>query len=154
VIQRDRWMFSLLRAVGRTRLGKGRVQSLETLYTSTRSLLRPKPFSVAICLGVVSWFGECLALFLVLVVLGLDASWHLVLAATFVFAAATWIGGASMLPGGLGAAEASVAGLLLLTIDDPLMTGSLAAAATLIIRFATLWFGVLIGVVGLSRVSS
>jgi glycosyltransferase 2 family protein len=154
VIQRDRWMLSLLRNIGNTRLGRGRAESLETLYSSTRILLRPRPFGVAISLGVVSWFGECLALYLILVGLGVDGSWNLLLAATFVFAAATWIGGASMLPGGLGAAEASVAGLLLLTVDDPLMTTSLAAAATLLIRFATLWFGVLIGVVALSRVSS
>lgn len=153
-IQQDRWIHGILRAVGRTRLGRGRADAFEALYESTRSLLRPKPFSVAITIGVVSWFGECLALFLVLVGLGVTASWSLMLASTFVFAAATWIGGASMLPGGLGAAEASVAGLLLLTVDDPLMTASLAGAATLLIRFATLWFGVLIGVAALSRVSS
>ncbi len=59
-----------------------------------------------------------------------------------------------MLPGGLGAAELSVAGLLLLVIDQPEMTSTLAGAATLLIRFATLWFGVLIGVIGLWRVST
>lgn len=154
VIQRDAWMLAMLRMIGRTRIGKNRAEALETLYGSTRSLLRLRPFSVAISIGVVSWFGECLALYLVLVGLGVPASWHLLLAATFVFAAATWIGGASMLPGGLGAAEASVAGLLLLTINDPAMSTSLAAAATLLIRFATLWFGVLIGVVALSRVAT
>lgn len=154
VIQQDRWMLSMLRAVGRTRIGRGRAQALESLYGSTRSLLRPRPFGVAISLGVVSWFGECLALYLILVGLGVPGSWDLLLAATFVFAAATWIGAASMLPGGLGAAEASVAGLLLLTVKDPAMTTSIAATATLLIRFATLWFGVLIGVVALSHVSS
>jgi glycosyltransferase 2 family protein len=154
VIQQERWMHTLLRAMGRNRFGKNRVDALESLYASTRSLLRLRPFSVAISLGVVSWFGECLALYLVLIGLGVPGSWDLLLAATFVFAAATWIGGASMLPGGLGAAEASVAGLLLLTVRDPVMTASLAAAATILIRFATLWFGVLVGVAALSRVSS
>ena len=51
------------------------------------------------------------------------------------------------------AAELTVAGLLLLTIDDPAMNASLAGAATILIRFATLWFGILIGIVGLLRVS-
>jgi uncharacterized membrane protein YbhN (UPF0104 family) len=76
------------------------------------------------------------------------------MASIFVFAASTWVGGASMLPGGLGAAELTVAGLLLVTIDDPAMTSALAGTATLLIRFATLWFGVLIGIVALSRVST
>jgi uncharacterized protein (TIRG00374 family) len=154
VIQREQFVHGVLRWIGQTRLGKGRAAALETLYDSTRTLLKPRPFLTAVGIGVVSWFGECVALYLVLVGLGIEGSWHLLLAATFVFAAATWIGGASMLPGGLGAAEASVAGLLLLTVRDPLMTASLAATATLLIRFATLWFGVLVGIAGLSRVSA
>jgi glycosyltransferase 2 family protein len=154
LIQQERLVHSILRWLDRTRLGHGRAEALETLYDGTRALLRPRPFTTAIGIGIVSWFGECVAFYLVLIGLGIEGSWHLLLAATFVFAAATWIGGASMLPGGLGAAEASVAGLLLLTVRDPLMTASLAATATLLIRFATLWFGVFIGVAGLSRVSS
>lgn len=154
VIQHDALMHGMLRWIGRTRIGHGRTEALETLYDSTRSLLKPRPFLTAIGIGVVSWLGECIALFLVLIGLGIPASWHLLLAATFVFAAATWIGGASMLPGGLGAAEASVAGLLLLTVKDPAMTSSLAGAATLLIRFATLWFGVVIGIFALSRVAA
>ncbi|HUG16197.1 MAG TPA: lysylphosphatidylglycerol synthase transmembrane domain-containing protein [Thermomicrobiales bacterium] len=154
VIRRERWMQAVLRTVGGTRIGKGRAESLETLYRGTRSLLRPRPFGIAIGIGVVSWFGECVALFLVLIGLGVPASWNLLLAATFVFAAATWIGGVSMLPGGLGAADVSVAGLLLITVNDPAMTASLAATATLLIRFATLWFGVLVGVLAMTRVAA
>lgn len=55
----------------------------------------------------------------------------------------TVIGAISTLPGGLGAAEASIAGMLILLLS--LGTGT-AAAATLLIRFATLWFGVGLGV--------
>ncbi len=58
-----------------------------------------------------------------------------------------------MLPGGLGAAELSSAALLLLVVDDPRMTTTLAGTATLLIRFATLWFGLLVGIVALSRVA-
>jgi uncharacterized protein (TIRG00374 family) len=143
-----------LRWAGETRLGKGRTDSFVQLYDSTRMLLQMRPLVVAVSIGVLSWFGECVAFYLVLTGLGVPASWDLLFAATFVFAASTWIGGASMLPGGLGAAELSVAGLLLLTVKDPVMTSSLAGTATLLIRFATLWFGVIIGIVGLSRVSS
>jgi uncharacterized protein (TIRG00374 family) len=69
----------------------------------------------------------------------------LLMVAIFVLAVSSLAGGISMLPGGLGVADASVAGMLLVLIDEPEMTDSLAVAATLIIRFATLWFAVLIG---------
>ena len=152
LIQREELVHSLLRWLEGTRIG-ARVHLLEQLYDSAHELLRPRPLLVAVSLGVASWLGECLAFVLVLVGLGIDPSWSLVTAGIFVFASATWIGGASMLPGGLGAAELTVAGLLLLTIDDPAMTPGLAGAATLLIRFATLWFGILIGSIGLVRVS-
>lgn len=152
VLQRESLIARILTRLERTRLER-RVRLLEELYTSTRFLLEPKPLSIAIGLGTVSWFGECVAFFLILTGLGIDPSWHLLLAATFVFGASTWFGALSLLPGGLGAAEASAAALLLLTIDDPLLTGSVAGAATLLMRFATLWFGVLIGVIALAFVS-
>jgi uncharacterized membrane protein YbhN (UPF0104 family) len=55
-----------------------------------------------------------------------------------------------MLPGGLGVTDATVAGMLILLIDDPSMNRTVAAAATLIIRFATLWFAVIIGAIALA----
>lgn len=151
-VQREATIHRILHRLERTRYGT-RVHVLERLYDSTRELLRPRPLLIAVGLGTMSWLGECLAFVLVLIGLGIDPSWRLLLAGIFVFASATWVGGASMLPGGLGAAELTVAGLLLLTIDDPAMTSSLAGAATLLIRFATLWFGILIGIIGLVRVS-
>lgn len=152
VLQRESLITRIFTRLERTRF-EGRIRALEELYTSTRFLLQPRPLLVAIALGAVSWFGECVAFFLILTGLGIDPSWHLLLAATFVFGASAWFGALSLLPGGLGAAEASAAALLLLTIDDPLLTGALAGAATLLMRFATLWFGVLIGVIALGFVS-
>jgi uncharacterized membrane protein YbhN (UPF0104 family) len=52
------------------------------------------------------------------------------------------VGAVSALPGGLGAAEASIAGMLGLTLA---LSTSAAASAALIIRLATLWFGVALG---------
>lgn len=153
VLQRERWIHATLRWLRRTRVGRHRGDGMIELYDSTRELLRPRPLVTAVGIGVVSWLGECVAFFLVLVGLGIEATWGVVLASIFVFAASTWIGGASMLPGGLGAAELTAAGLLLVTVDDPAMTSTLAGTATLLIRFATLWFGVLIGIIALSRVS-
>jgi uncharacterized protein (TIRG00374 family) len=62
--------------------------------------------------------------------------------AVFAFAISTIVGALSAIPGGLGATEASLAGLLALLLTLPAAT---AAAATLLLRLATLWFAVLIG---------
>jgi uncharacterized protein (TIRG00374 family) len=61
-----------------------------------------------------------------------------------VFGFGSVVGGVSMLPGGLGAAEASIAGLLVaLGYDRPV-----AAGATLVVRVGTLWYGAAFGTVG------
>jgi uncharacterized protein (TIRG00374 family) len=69
------------------------------------------------------------------------------LVATFIFAASTLFGLVSFLPGGLGVSEASSTALLVL-LARPLAQGT-AAAATIVIRFCTLWFGVSLGVLAL-----
>lgn len=124
-----------------------RVHHLEDAVESARQLFRPRTLLLAIGIGVVSWGGEAAAFYLVLLALGLPPHLMLAVQAAFILATATLVGAASMLPGGLAAAEGSLAGLLLLlgVTHDP----SVAAAATLIIRFATLWFGVAVGMIGL-----
>jgi uncharacterized protein (TIRG00374 family) len=67
----------------------------------------------------------------------------------FVFAVSSLVGVLSMLPGGIGAVEAGLAGQFVAVAG--LSTG-LAVALTLLIRLATLWFATLVGVVGLFAV--
>jgi len=145
LLQQRTLMFRLFERLERFPRIAGRIQSLHTLYESAYLLFRPLNLVPAIGIGVVSWLGECVAFFLILIGLGFAPSFTLMVTATFVLATATMLGAISMLPGGLGAAEASVAGLLLLLVHDHHMTADLAAAATLLVRFATLWFGVLLG---------
>jgi uncharacterized protein (TIRG00374 family) len=129
----------------------GRVaESAVAFAQASDLLLRPRMLVGAVGLGVVSWAGECLAFFLILIGLGLDASWNLLLIATFVLAVSTLVGAVSMLPGGLGLADASVAGMLLLLVPDHAMTRGTAVAATLLIRFATLWFAVILGAIAVA----
>ncbi len=128
----------------------GRFTGQATMFVAaSETLLRPRVLVVGSALGIVSWAAECLALYAVLVGLGMPASWHLLLVATFVMATSTLLGAVSMLPGGLGVADASVAGMLILLVGDDGMTRGMAAAAALLIRFATLWFGTLLGFVAL-----
>jgi glycosyltransferase 2 family protein len=64
-----------------------------------------------------------------------------------VFSVGSLAGALSFLPGGLGVAEASMTGLIRALGD---VTKASAAAATVLIRLATLWFAVALGLVGLA----
>ncbi|MCL5961750.1 MAG: flippase-like domain-containing protein [Chloroflexi bacterium] len=127
-----------------------RVHNLLTFYESSHELLKPRNLGLAVAIGFVSWGGECLAFYLVLTGLGFENTWLLLIQASFILAASTLIGSTSMLPGGLGVAEVGVTGMLLLLVQSPLMTRDSAVAATLLIRFCTLWFGVTLGIITLS----
>ncbi|KAB8143313.1 flippase-like domain-containing protein [Chloroflexia bacterium SDU3-3] len=124
---------------------------IATIYESTHQLLSWQLLLVSTIISVVSWFGECVAMYYVLRGLGIDPSWLLLLVATFVFAASTLFGLVSFLPGGLGVSEASSTGMLVLLI--PGLAAGGATTATLIIRFCTLWFGVSLGAVALAMLS-
>jgi glycosyltransferase 2 family protein len=126
-----------------------RVNVLYRLYDSTFILLKNRNLLIATVIGTISWAGECLAFYVILIGLGMPADTEFLILAFFVLASATVLGSLSMLPGGLGAAEASVAGLLIVLVSDELMSTEIAGAATLLVRFATLWFGVLLGVAAL-----
>ncbi|MGB8645927.1 MAG: lysylphosphatidylglycerol synthase transmembrane domain-containing protein [Anaerolineae bacterium] len=145
---------SLARRVGmwlaRFKVLENRVHHLKAFYNSSYELLRIKSLAFAIGLGFVSWSGECIALALVLYGLGLSFSFELVILSAFAMGFATLAGSVLLTPGGLGVAEGSIDGLLLafgrapwLTVGE--ITQPMAAAATLMIRFATLWFGVALG---------
>jgi uncharacterized protein (TIRG00374 family) len=139
----------LLKLENRTVFNRGVPHGLAFLDAS-ESLYQPVTLGRAVGLGVISWLGECIAFYLVLVGLELDGTWELFLIAMFVLAVSSLLGGISMLPGGLGVTDASVAGMLLVLVDDEQMTRSVAAAATIIIRFATLWFAVLLGSIAIA----
>lgn len=122
-------------------------QPLQNAYQSSRSLLGWRMLGGATLISVVSWFFECIAFVYVLEGLGIAPTWLIVQQSTFIFAASTLFGLVSLLPGGLGVSEASSTGLLVWMIP---MSTAAAAAATMLIRFGTLWFGVLLGVVALA----
>jgi uncharacterized membrane protein YbhN (UPF0104 family) len=123
------------------------VPRLLTAYDSSRRLLSWPILLPSTLLSLVSWFGECAAMYYVLRGLGVSDSFLLLQQATFIFAASTLFGLVSFLPGGLGVSEASSTGLLVLLI--PMASGP-ATTATIIIRFCTLWFGVTLGAVALA----
>ena len=121
--------------------------SLHEFYEGSFELLNLKNLAVAVGLGTVSWAGEGAAFCLVLKGLGVPMTVALLSQAIFILAFSVIIGGASTLPGGLGAAEVSLAGMLTFVVGLP---RELAASAALLIRFCTLWFGVALGFVVLA----
>lgn len=123
------------------------VARVRTFYLSIHQLLQWRSLAFTVGLGLASWFGECVAFFLVLSGLGIPPSALLLLQATFILALATLVGSLSMLPGGLGTAEGSIALLLVATVG---ISSEVAVAATLLIRLCTLWFGVSVGLVALA----
>jgi uncharacterized membrane protein YbhN (UPF0104 family) len=120
---------------------------LRNIYESTAQLLDWRILIVSTLLSFVSWGFECVAFYYVLAGLGVSGGWLLLLQCTFIFAASTLFGLVSFLPGGLGVSEVSSVGLLVAMAGT---TSSAATTATILIRFCTLWFGVLLGVIALA----
>jgi uncharacterized protein (TIRG00374 family) len=117
---------------------------IREFYEGSFSLFRPKATLLGVGLGCISWLGEGIGFYLILRGLGMDAGSRMVSMAVFILSFSTVVGAVSALPGGLGAAEASIAGMLALVVGA---SPAVAAAATVLIRMATLWFGVLLGLI-------
>lgn len=143
IVLQVRPLASLFLSLGeRLPVVKKMIPALRQFYEGSYRLFRPAPALLAVGLGVLSWLGEGIGFYLILLGLGMHPSWELATLAVFILSFSTLVGAVSSLPGGLGAAEASIAGMLVLLASIPAET---AAAATLLIRFATLWLGVSLG---------
>lgn len=106
---------------------------------SLQAFTGPGTMTAAGILGVLGWFAEGYAFYLLLLWMGADVGlW----AAVGIFIFATLAGGLTGAPGGLGGAEAAMVALLALQ-GVPI---EIAVPATLIIRVTTLWFAILIGI--------
>lgn len=147
ILQYRRLSLALIALLARLPGGAKLAPRLLTIYESTRQLLDWRVLLISTLISVLSWGFECVAFFYVLVGLGVAGTPLLLLQATFVFAASTLFGLVSLLPGGLGVSELSSVGLLVALVGVGAAT---ATTATLLIRFCTLWFGVLVGVIALA----
>lgn len=119
---------------------------IRTFYESSYTLFQWRPLLLAILIGLISWSGECGALFFVYAGLGITISVDLFIKSMFILAISSLVGSASGLPGGLGTADGSMLGLTRLLITP---SRAIAGAATLLIRLCTLWFGLGLGVIAL-----
>lgn len=122
----------------------GRFARLGEAPRAARALLETRLLVGMTALSAVSWFCECLAAYVCVRGLRLDLSPG---DTVVVFSLGSLAGALSFLPGGLGVAEGSMTGLMRVLGDVP-KAG--AVAATVLIRLATLWFAVALGLVGLA----
>jgi uncharacterized protein (TIRG00374 family) len=140
----------ILHRLERLPLVAGFAQHAEEFYNSSYALLSPKVLGAMTLLSVVSWGFEVLAFYVVLMGLGVEGGADTLLKASFIMPAATLASALLLTPGGLGVAEGGITGLSQVLLDMP---KSDAAVGTLVIRFGTLWFGVIVGLVALAMVS-
>ncbi len=135
------WLIGLLEKISfLSKIG----HKLREAYESTYRLVRFFPLLVATIWSVAAWFCECLGFWITLTAFTAHPN---LLAAAFIYALGTIVGVVS--PGGLGVTEGSMVGMLQsgALMGAAQLAKAPAAAATLIIRVATLWFAVLVGAV-------
>ena len=145
VLQQTRW----LQALERIALNKlpprpaSLVVSTISIVLHSGRCFRLPMLLYGIALGLVAWGAEGVAFYYIMHVLGSDMSLQ---TALFIYAFSMLVGALSFLPGGLGGAEATMVTLLMLNhVAQPQ-----AVAATVLIRLATLWFAVALGIVALT----
>ena len=144
-LQQTKWL-KVLKAFAQHRL-PGRLSKLvdhgiEIVLHSGRCFSLPM-LLYGIVLGVVAWGAEGVAFYYLMHVLGSELSLP---TALFIYAFSILVGALSFLPGGLGGTEATMVTLLMLNnVAQPP-----AVAATVLIRLATLWFAVALGVLALT----
>jgi uncharacterized protein (TIRG00374 family) len=115
-----------------------------SFYESARRVFGFRNLLIAITVGAICWAAEGVAYYIVLVGFGAAPGLDTLGIAIFIFCISTVVGAAFAMPGGLGGVEGSLVALSVQILGMPVAQ---ATAAALLIRFCTLWFGVLLGVI-------
>ena len=145
-VSSERLSMWVIGVIAKFPLGDKIAPKLEEIYRAMAQLVRPIPLIGTTALSVAAWFCECVGFHIILT--GLTGTSSTLGDATFIYAFATIFGAVTMLPGGLGVTEGSLIGLLM---SFGLATArETATAGALLIRFCTLWFAVIVGLVALT----
>jgi uncharacterized protein (TIRG00374 family) len=117
---------------------------LHQAYDSLALMMKPVNLVLPTILSIAAWMLECLSLWVILQGFGETTSVPLCM---FFYATSTLAGALVPVPGGLGVTESALQGQLMEL--GHVGQGS-STAAMILVRFATLWFAVLVGFVSLS----
>lgn len=117
---------------------------LREAYDALIEITRPAPLLMGSAVAFAAWAMECGSLWVILRGFrGAALSWD---AATFAYSASTLAGAVAMMPGGLGVTELGMTWLLQ-ALGGAGIGPAVATATTILVRIATLWFAVAIGIV-------
>lgn len=114
-------------------------ESFDTIQLS----LDKKTFVLCTVISICYWLMVGIGAFLVLKAVGIDTLEPI--KAISIYSSSLIVGAASFIPGGVGVAEGSIAGLLSLSGIDI----SVAFALGILIRIFTLWYAVIVGFIAL-----
>lgn len=113
---------------------------IDSVWTAIQKLNALGVLIPSLLLSTAAWFGQCAALYIIATALG-DVDLH-IFHACALYCAPLLAGVVSLIPGGVGAAEATM--LALIESSTSLLRPD-ALAATMLTRFVTLWWAVLVG---------
>ncbi|NUN07671.1 MAG: flippase-like domain-containing protein [Ignavibacteriaceae bacterium] len=118
------------------------ITGIEKAYESSYLMLRTRPLLLMTGLSLISWFFECLGYYIILINFKVEISlfW-----AAFSYGFSTIVGAIAMLPGGLGLTDGTLTFLVIGQGAGP----EVGVASTFIIRMATLWFAVVVGIISI-----
>lgn len=141
LLNRKAWQL-FERMVKRIPFMRRRNDSFEGFREAAVKLLDMRSMAVSVPLGMVSWGAEAMVLCVVAASMGFGLPPGVALLS---HAAGSVAGAVSMIPGGLGLTELTIDGIL-----GDYLPGAAATVTTLLMRFATLWFSVLLGLLSLA----
>jgi len=135
---------AILRLCDRLPVIKKIAPKLREAYDALQVLVRPAPLGVATVLSLGAWGLEVVSLWVIVRGFpGVELGW---LESTFGYAVPTIVGALAMMPGGLGVTEAGMTGVL----ETMGLEAPVATASTMLVRLATLWWAVVLGLFALS----
>lgn len=116
---------------------------LRAMFADNRAMFRPIPFAISMLLNILAWIAMAVALFFILLGLGLPADLAIAAIACLVLGFAIIAGMLSKMPGGLGVVELALAGLLSILLG---YQPEMAVTATILFRLSTFWISLLFGI--------
>lgn len=130
--------------VGPFRTRQAKVRAALTAFSESLAL---KPFLLALVLTILAWSVQSTVVWILADAYG--ASTVDVADGVVAYCAPLLAGALALVPGGLGAAEATMAGILMVLADHQLSL-SAVAALTIVVRLVTFWWAIGVGLAALA----
>lgn len=142
LISNKKLSLAIIDFIGKFKFLRKHTKKIHNSYESSYIMLKFKPLIYMVLVSLVAWLFECIGFYFVLINYNINIK---IILPIFVYSFSTIIGSITMLPGGLGATEGSLAFLL----HSNGFNSNEAIASTFIIRTVTLWFALILGVIHL-----